>query len=756
MINTKYDPAMTYRYVMYGRMSSSSQNERSPDQQFNTIQETIQRLGYPWQCVGSYRDDAMSGRFIAKRKGLQDMLGAIESEQIVVDLIIVDTKERFGRNRDDDHLRSILAKNHGVLLVTADSQFASPVGIEGELRGMMDQFRSTEHTRILSHNVKRGKKDAVRQGHWPGSKPPFGYRLKRIDAGQNGNKEPYNVLEPDPRESLVLRRAFERAAETGEGCQRLAQWWNEDPEISEDFKPTFASTMTSRLKNPIAIGTLLWGVKCCDIVNDTRITEKNPDGPEVFPNFCPPIVSQEIFDEVQRMYDVRSVDYRAKRQAKSKEEGPRKLIEPLAPGLALKYPLTGLVRCGLCNGSMRAVPSGRKSKANKSYLYYSCPRYLDGACENSRHVLEDQLRKAVIDRFRLKLFTSPETEGAIPDWLPGLMGSIEKILRESRADDPNRIAAIEEEVRELNRNLDGWMRTLGKADLPDLLRKDIEEKYDQARHRRNELTRRIESEQSLERQAERILDPKQLIERLRHLDEILARFNPTLCNLELSRHLDRIACFPDGRVEMRGTYLGLFEGAVELLSRDPGIAAEKSEAEMAQPGFPAVVQRRRTPLRVPNLTSKSKDLSASPASALDPRRFAGLDDSLLWDECWVIERGVSWAERHGTEVVNLRAQGLSMEKLAQHFGKTPPTLRNALKFGRNALPDAILPQKAPRARWHEDQANEVMKLWKQGRSRKELAAHFKMSDPTIRKALKFAEAGSVEKERDEVEGGQDA
>lgn len=319
------------------------------------------------------------------------------------------------------------------------------------------------------------------------------------------------------------------------------------------------------------------------------------------------------------------------------------------------------------------------------------------------------------------------------------MGVIEKILSERRTDEPSRIAAIEAELKVLEQNLTGWMKTLANPDLSSLIRNDIEQNYENARGRQEELRLKLEAEQSLDRQAKRILDPKQVLVRLRELDEVLAGFNPTLGNLELSRHIDRIDCFPDGRVVMRGTHLGLFDGSVEWLSRDPGTAAEKLENEQPKSGFPTVIQRQRTPLRVPNLTAGSKNLGGFSDSALDPHRFAGLDDTLLWNECWVIEREASWAKRHGAEVVKLRVQGWSMDKLARHFGKTPPTLRVAWEYGRKAEPDAILPRKAERARWYEDHAEEVMTLKKQGLSTKELAAHFKKSDTTVRSALDFAE-----------------
>ena len=105
MLKHKFDPTQPLRYVRYGRMSSDKQNPRSPDQQFITIEDTKKRCGYPWQHVRDYRDDAVKGRYVRRRRDLQQMLSDIRNKRIVIDLILVDTFERFGRADEMDQIR---------------------------------------------------------------------------------------------------------------------------------------------------------------------------------------------------------------------------------------------------------------------------------------------------------------------------------------------------------------------------------------------------------------------------------------------------------------------------------------------------------------------------------------------------------------------------------------------------------------------------------------------------------------------------
>ena len=102
---------------------------------------------------------------------------------------------------------------------------------------------------------------------------------------------------------------------------------------------------------------------------------------------------------------------------------------------------------------------------------------------------------------------------------------------------------------------------------------------------------------------------------------------------------------------------------------------------------------------------------------------------------------LSWAEEHAIEVAERRLKDRTVEQLCVEFGKTPPTIRDALRHAaRKDDRFKQLPRKMPRARWHEDHALEVAAEKKEGEglSTKHLAAFFHKSEPTILKALAHA------------------
>ena len=202
--------------------------------------------------------------------------------------------------------------------------------------------------------------------------------------------------------------------------------------------------------------------------------------------------------------------------------------------------------------------------------------------------------------------------------------------------------------------------------------------------------------------------------KLQQLQEALASNNLTLGNLELSRRIDRITCYSDGRVIVRICKLGAFRDALNLVadpasvSPDPPVPTPASKAVNSKP-------RRRARLRTDPLASNAGEFKDAAHFAADPKRFAGVGDQWFWTDFLQIPAKTCWASAHAAKVARERAAGATMEQLAAHFQKTVPTIREALR--RAALADPAvgeLPRKMPQRRWTIDHAAEVADLKRQG------------------------------------------
>jgi DNA invertase Pin-like site-specific DNA recombinase len=740
VLKGSYNPNLPYRYVCYGRMSGDLQNPRSPDQQFATIEEVRKRLAYPWVHLRDFRDDAISGRLLRKREGFQEMLQAIRTRMLQIDLILVDTYERLGRTDELASIRNELFHEHGVLVLTADSNFTDPTSVSGRALAFVEQLRSVEEGRVKGHNVLRGKRDLIRQKKaWPGGPTPLGLRLQSVlTMGKNGGQEvDYNLLVRDPGADAVVARIYLKAKETGWGTSRLSKSFNSDPTIPAKFKPFSPDLIGYILDNPIYYGELVWEKNSTGIVNDTRILERNAEEDMLrVPDFCEAIVSRELWEEVQTLRQRRREQI-SRSRAGSQADG--KLIRPRTPGLTLKYLLTGLARCGDCGASLRPSPSKRTMKSGRVWrrTYYACPSHIGGSCANEVYVPEDWLREAVIARLCSRLFPVPERAGQVPDWFDPLVEEVRQELDRGAREQPDQQVTWKHEKHELQERVSGWVMSLANPRLDPLLRTEIEAQYGQARTRIVELEAQLAGQSSQREHLAAILNPAKVLECLHRLADVLGGTNPTLGNLELALHIDRIDCFADGQVLMRTSRLGMFEGVVELLRR-PVVREPGQQATGAVPRQP-IKPRRRARHRIEEAPSQERGRLARTDQATDPERFAGLEDRWFWEDRLQVPQAASWAARHATEVAELRATGMTVAALAAHFGKTPPTIRNALALAKAADPSLHLPRKVARACWAREHAAEVAQMKKDGKSILAIARQVGKSEPTIRAALRYAE-----------------
>jgi site-specific DNA recombinase len=408
MLTVKFDASKQYLYLRYGRMSGDNQNPRSPDQQFDSVAQTLARLGHPWRHLRDYRDDAITGKYMFRRKGFAQMIQDIRSGEVCPDLILVDNIERLGRNDEIPGLRKELLRKHGILVLTSDTNFGDPTSPQGEFHAVYESFRAKDANRIKSLEVARGKRDAINsEGLWPGGPAPFGYRLNPVAAaGKAAGRVAGYRLVPDPKAAPVVRRMFAVAHATGHGAGRVAKALNADPDVPADFKDFTASFVAYVLANPIYVGELVWGRYSFDIIDDTRVRQANSEKDVLrVAGFCESLIDAAVFADVRRLRLARAEGIRRAREAARDE----KLIRPLAPGLVLKYLLTGLARCGVCGRSMTPASSAaytlKSTGESRRYVAYVCPGYAgSGACANGTRIPEPWLREQVADLIRRRLF----------------------------------------------------------------------------------------------------------------------------------------------------------------------------------------------------------------------------------------------------------------------------------------------------------------------------------------------------------------
>jgi hypothetical protein len=321
-------------------------------------------------------------------------------------------------------------------------------------------------------------------------------------------------------------------------------------------------------------------------------------------------------------------------------------------------------------------------------------------------------------------------------WLPELTAMVRERLSELGAQHREHGPNLQTEYQELEASIQGWSTSLANPKLPTSLRRTIEEQYGAAIDRMEEINSLLSEQVSQVDHAEELLDPQEILRRIDCLDDLLAGDNVTLGNLELSLHIDKIVCSPEGKVVLRTCKLGGLTGAVDML-KEPCLGND------VQSDGPDVLQsaksRRRGRARLGEADDDREEMRALSEFACDTNRFAGLPKEWFWHDEFVIPETIHPFQAVAIDVATDRLAGLTHEQLSSKYGMTPPTIRKALKHAAR-IDEKFnkMPKKMARARWHEDHADEVVALKEsQGLGTQQLVEHFGKSDVTIRKAIEY-------------------
>lgn len=209
----------------------------------------------------------------------------------------------------------------------------------------------------LSEEVRKGKKEKIEQGWFPGS-APIGY--KSVDA--IGSKRKVVII--DTEKAPLIRRCFELFVTGNYSIETIMKKMNEEGLRNKRGHKLVKSGMHELLRNPFYYGAFVW--------NKKLYTHGRHE----------PIISKELFERVQQVL-TRKPDAKYSKHF---------------------YMLKGLVRCEECGG-----PISWSEK--KGHIYGRCNHYRE--CSQTACGREDHFDKAIIDALKVLKVQSPR----LKEWI---------------------------------------------------------------------------------------------------------------------------------------------------------------------------------------------------------------------------------------------------------------------------------------------------------------------------------------------------
>lgn len=323
----------TLRCVLYCRKSTDDdfRQIQSLSGQVNELRKIVERDNLEYETI----EESMS----AKEPGrplFNQMIKDIQKGKY--NAIYCWKIDRLTRNPiDAGTLQYLLQKGTIKYIKTPEKTYypednAVMLGIE---QGMANQY-----IRDLSTNVKRGNREKLSQGGWPGN-APYGYLNDKVNK----------TIVIDPRRASYVKRMFELYAKDGKSYGQVA-----DILFSEGLRTNTGKKVTKSNIQRIISSKFYMGIM-------------ERDG-KLYPGKYEPLVSRELFEK-------------AKEVAENKSRPRPK---------TLSFALTGFLKCENCGCVLTAT---RIEREVKKYDYYYCTNGKGGCNERKIYMRENYLYEKI-------------------------------------------------------------------------------------------------------------------------------------------------------------------------------------------------------------------------------------------------------------------------------------------------------------------------------------------------------------------------
>lgn len=302
-LRTKSIYDMNLRFVYYARVSSDKEEQKNSITNQREYYEQFIKQNRNWKFCGGYIDDGISGMHAEKREEFQRMLADAKLGKF--DFIITKEISRFARNTLDSiqYTRELLS--YGVC-VWFQNDNINTIDDDSEFRLTIMAGVAQDEIRKLSSRVRFGHAQAIKNGVVLGNSLLYGYDKK------DGR------LIVNAKEAEMIRLIFIKYATGTWSTPKIEKLLYEKGYRNHKGGKIDRGVIKNIIRNPKYKGYYVGGkVKIVDM-----FTKKQEFLPESEWNMfkddgerVPAIVSEELWDKANAVYQKRGTEIRARRSS---------------------------------------------------------------------------------------------------------------------------------------------------------------------------------------------------------------------------------------------------------------------------------------------------------------------------------------------------------------------------------------------------------------------------------------------------------
>lgn len=333
-----------------------------------------------------------------------------DSKKHLFDYVLVYQLDRFSRSREDSAVYKAILKKNGVKVVSAKENITNDPA--GIILESVLEGMAEYYSAELSQKVRRGMTDNALQGKVNGTPTPLGY-----------DKTEDKHLIINEREARIVRTIFDLYIK-GHSIPSICSHLDSKGYLSKHGSKFSYAVVRRILSNEKYIGTMRWN----DIVIENAI---------------PSIISKEIFYKVQH-----------EKGHRIKKKGARSEF----------YNLCGKLYCGKCGGHYTGNTA--TSHTGTKHHYYSCTNRRKHKSCTGKNIKRDILEDIIINK-TIHILNEPNT-----------IAQLAKMTTEASStmlgDAELELKRIDTRIKELQSELENYMKAIAKGFISDTLQKQIE------------------------------------------------------------------------------------------------------------------------------------------------------------------------------------------------------------------------------------------------------------------------------------------
>lgn len=359
------------RVAAYCRVSTDSEEQLTSYNSQVIHYKNLVESNPEWELVDIFADEGISGTQTDKRVEFQRMIN--EAMEGKIDLIITKSISRFARNTLDTLKYVRMLKDNNVAIMF-EKENINTMTMNGEMLLVILSSLAQQESESISANVKMGLKMKMKRGELVGFHGCLGYDYNTIDKTISINEE----------EAEIVRYIFQRYIE-GAGAYVIAKELTRLKYKTKKGNTTWNEGSVRRIiKNEKYKGDVLLG-KTFTVDPLTHRRLENMGEEEQY--YKKPIISEEMFEEAQKLLKVRSSKHNNKGRGEK---------------YSRKYAFSSMIKCGFCGGTTIRRTWHSKS-VHEKYVWSCMTSVKQGRkyCQHSKGLDEKEIETAFVDSFNM-------------------------------------------------------------------------------------------------------------------------------------------------------------------------------------------------------------------------------------------------------------------------------------------------------------------------------------------------------------------